>query len=347
MDQVARFEPQDRSDLFRAAAEKRGVTAGIIEKDFWVCWVLRRIYTLKQSPARIYFKGGTSLAKVFGVIKRMSEDVDLVIDRHDLGFTGARDPATPEPSNKARQRLVKEIKISAHKFVREVLKPGLDQAFSEALDVVGGSATWETALAEDDPDDHTILFKYPTIESPSEYVRPLVRLEFGARGDPWPSVTGAVRPYAADLFPDQFVDADTELPLVVSGERTFWEKATILHMLHHKPEEKPLGHRMVRHYYDLFSLAQHDLGRLALGNTGLLEKVVQHKRLFFPSAWAQYDLAKPGSLRLTPPDYLLRELHDDYNQMANEMIFGEAPEFESVIEGLKETETSVNACSNA
>ena len=343
MDQVARLEPQDRSDLFRAAAESRGLTAGIIEKDFWVCWMLRRIYTLTQLPAQIHFKGGTSLAKVFGVIERMSEDVDLVIDRTDLGFTDAKNPATPGLSNKARQRLVEEIKTSARDFVRDELRPALDPACAEALGVAASSTTWETTFADDDADDQTILFRYPTIEQPPKYLRAVVRLELGARGNPWPSVKGSIRPYAADLFPDQFDKPDTELPLVVSAERTFWDKATILHRLHHHPKNKRLGPRMARHYYDLFRLAQHDLGRKALADTNLLAEVVEHTSLFFPRVWARYDLAKPGSLRLTPPDYLLGQLRDDYNEMASEMMFGGVPEFDSVIEGLKVIETSVNA----
>ena len=75
MDDVARFDPMDRSDLLRASADALGLTTGLIEKDFWVCWVLRRLYTLTALPAEIHFKGGTSLSKVFGVIERMSEDV--------------------------------------------------------------------------------------------------------------------------------------------------------------------------------------------------------------------------------------------------------------------------------
>ncbi len=343
MDQVARLEPQDRSDLFRAAAESRGVTVGIIEKDFWVCWVLRRMYTLMQLPAQIHFKGGTSLSKVFGVIERMSEDVDLVIDRTGLGFTGTKDPATSDLSNKARQRLVEEIKISARDFARDELRPALVHACAEALGDAASSTSWETTLAEDAPDDQTILFRYPTIEQPPKYLRAMVRLELGARGNPWPSVKGTIRPYAADPFPDQFDKPDTELPLVVSAQRTFWDKATILHRLHHQPEDKRLAPRMARHYYDLFRLAQHDLGRKALADTGLLAEVVEHTSLFFPRAWANYDLAKPGSLRLTPPDHLLGKLREDYNEMATEMMFGDVPEFDSVIEGLKEIETSVNA----
>ncbi len=342
MDHVARLDPQDRSDLFRAAAEQRGLTVGIIEKDFWLCWVLRRIYTHWRPPVQIHFKGGTSLSKVFHVIERMSEDVDLVIDRKDLGFTGPKNPTNPGLSNKARQRLVEEIKVTARDFVRAELKPSLDRAFSESLGVTAGSGTWSTAFAHDDPDDQTILFRYPTIEVPSAYLRASVRLELGARGDPWPSVEGVIRPYVADEFPTQFAEAATKLPLVVSAERTFWEKVTILHMLHHQPEGKPLNRRMARHYYDTYCLAKHDLGRRAIADTDLLSRVVEHKTLFFPRAWARYDLAQPGSLRLTPPVHSVAQLRNDYDQMAGEMMFGEVPDFDSLTEALKEVEKLAN-----
>lgn len=342
MDQVARFKPQDRSDLFRAAAEERGVFASIIEKDFWVCWVLRRIYTLPNLPVELHFKGGTSLSKVFGVIERMSEDVDLVIDRRGLGFTGENDPAAPGLSNKARQRLVRQIKESACKSLHDVVKPALERAFSDALGVAPGSTGWKIILADDGRDEQTILFEYPTIEPPSEYMRAMVRLEFGARGDPWPSVKGTIRPYAADVFPNQFADPDTNLRFVVACERTFWEKVTILHMLHHKPPGKVFCQRPARHYYDVFRLAQHELGRKAIGDVRLLARVVEHMMLFFPCGWAQYHLAKPGSLKLAPPGHLLEELRDDYKEMAEQMIFGEVPEFDAVLEGLQEIEISLN-----
>jgi predicted nucleotidyltransferase component of viral defense system len=79
MDDVARLPAADRADLFSATARRRGLTAEIIEKDFWVCWTLKRLFTLPDPPAGLLFKGGTSLSKVFGVIERFSEDVDLSI----------------------------------------------------------------------------------------------------------------------------------------------------------------------------------------------------------------------------------------------------------------------------
>ena len=342
MDDVARLQPKDRSDLFRAAAEKRGVTINIIEKDFWVCWVLRRLYTLKQPHHRIHFKGGTSLSKVFGVINRMSEDIDLVVDRGDLGFAQANDPIDPGLSNKVRQRIIREIKVCTQKFVAVELRPALDSTFAQALGSTAGSATWSTALADDDPDDQTILFRFPTIEHPSQYVRPTVRLELGARGNARPSVSGNVRPYAADMLPDQFSTPDTKIPSVVAAQRTFWEKATILHMLHHQPADKPMTPRMARHYYDTFRLAEHQLGREALNDTDLLAEVVEHKQRFFPCAWARYDLAMPGALCLAPAKHRFSILRQDYAVMAEEMMFDEVPEFDVMIEGLKQIESEIN-----
>ena len=306
--------------------------------------MLRRLYTLPDLSAEIHFKGGTSLSKIFAVIERMSEDIDLVIDRNGLGFTGGKNPAAPGLSRNARQRLIDEIKAASHAFVREELMPRMDAAFSGCLGREDAATSW--SLTMDDDDDPAIVFSYPTIEPTSRYLREEVRLELGARGDPWPSVTGTVRPYVADAFPALFKDPDTAIPRVVAAERTYWEKATMLHRLHYKAEDKPLGERQARHYYDLFRLGNHDAGRRAREDIQLLNDVVDHKMLFYSCAWARYPLAKPGSLHLVPPDYRLGELRAEYNHMADEMMFGDVPGFGDVLQGLQEVETAFNRREN-
>ncbi len=84
---------QERRDVFNAAAERLDTLATYIEKDFWVCLVLNALYhDLPDNHPRLLFKGGTSLSKAFGAIHRFSEDIDVVVFRDDLGFTGDRDP---------------------------------------------------------------------------------------------------------------------------------------------------------------------------------------------------------------------------------------------------------------
>jgi hypothetical protein len=128
---------------------------------------------------------------------------------------------------------------------------------------------------------------------------------------------------------------------VLAAERTFWEKATVLHMWHHAPAEKQFRDRLSRHYYDVVRLYEHELGKAAIKDTELLLKVARHKEVFFPAAWARYADARPGTLRLVPPDGRLLELEQDYRKM-QEMIFGEAPSFEHLVEVLREIERQVN-----
>jgi len=343
VDEVARLSPSDRADLFRAAAETLGYSPSVVEKDFWVCWTLRRVFALPDPPADILFKGGTSLSKAFGVLDRFSEDIDLVLDRHGLGFTDERDPASPDFSRKKRQSLIKELQHTCQTAVRDALLPRLRALFAEALQEVPPTA-WRIELSPDDPDQQTIVFFYPTTvgsrEQSSPYIRPHVLLEIGARGDHWPAEERMVQPYAIQALPDLFKVKESAV-LVLAAERTFWEKATILHSLHHKPLTDAIGPRLSRHYYDLVRLAASQFGANALMQPDLLRVVAAHKDQMFPAAWARYDLAVPGTLKLVPPPERHEKLAKDYAQM-REMIFSEPPTFEDLMEALQQLEDRVN-----
>jgi hypothetical protein len=348
MDDIARLPATDRLDLFSASARKRGLTAEIIEKDFWVCWTLKRVFTLPDPPAGLLFKGGTSLSKVFGVIERFSEDVDLSFNRAELGFSGESDPLNA-PTGKKRKHGLEALTETCQLVIREKLLPQLSMTFSAALGEPA-STSWDVELAKDDPDGQTLLFHYPVAnrsraaDEPA-YIQPAVRLEIGARSDHWPAVEAAVTSYAAVDFPDAFKEPGCNVH-VLAAERTFWEKATILHMWHHAPADKKFRDRQSRHYYDVVRLYQHELGMAAIKDIDLLLKVARHKEVFFPAAWARYADAKPGTLRIVPPDARLTELEQDYRKM-QEMIFGEPPAFERLLEVLREIEKAINIPDNA
>lgn len=343
MDDIARLPLNDRADLFAEVARQRGLTPAIIEKDFWVCWTLKRLFTLSDPPAGLLFKGGTSLSKVFGIIDRFSEDVDLSFDRAGLGFGGESDPANAT-SGKKRKRGLEALTETCQRVIRENLLPQLTESFDTALREPP-SASWGLELADDDPDNQTLLFSYPTKErrraaDEPAYIRSAVRMEFGARSDHWPAIEATVTSYAAEDFPSVFKEATCRVH-VLAAERTFWEKATVLHMWHHAPANKKFRDRQSRHYYDLVRLYEHDAGHAAIRNIELLLKVARHKELFFPAEWARYADARPGTLRLVPPEARLPELKQDYRKM-QEMIFGEAPEFEQLIEVLRRIEAEIN-----
>ena len=125
-------------------------------------------------------------------------------------------------------------------------------------------------------------------------------------------------------------------------ERTFWEKVTILHAEYHRPVEKPTSSRHARHYYDIAVLAGSSIKQAALADLELLKRVVQHKSTFYYSAWARYDLAVPGTLRLVPPDARIPNLRQDYRSM-EAMFFDEPPSLDNVISTLSELEHEINA----
>ena len=66
--------------MFAETAERKDVAEAIIEKDFWVCWTLKQLFSIDALAGRLLFKGGTSLSKIFHAINRFSEDIDLAVD---------------------------------------------------------------------------------------------------------------------------------------------------------------------------------------------------------------------------------------------------------------------------
>lgn len=166
-------------------------------------------------------------------------------------------------------------------------------------------------------------------------------MEFGARADLWPQELKPVRSYLAATFPDQIDEGAGFEIRTLSAERTFWEKVTILHAEHHRPRTGTFPARLSRHHYDLLMLFRSELGRKAAGNLALLARVVQHKNIFFKSSWANYESARPGTLKLAPPPHQITALRSDYALM-RDMFFSSPPSFEDVLDNLAELEKLIN-----
>lgn len=335
MDQFANDSPEQRDEAFQEAAAQLGMSKAIIEKDFWVCWSLKQLFALPSFGDHMIFKGGTSLSKAYDVIHRFSEDVDLSLDRAQLGFEGDRDPENPDLSGGKRKSLLQKLQEAAEAEVSGPLMAEIQAAFDAGLDQ-------GFSLTVDPGDAQTLLFAYPSLsDSAGGYIKPIVRFEFGARGVHLPAEVREVSPYVHQAFPDLLGSGGVEVK-VLGVERTFWEKATILHMLFHQDPAKPLVDRMSRHYYDMAQLIGHEAKAHALGSLDLLEQVAHHKSVFFKAAWANYENAKPGSLRLTPNESLTAALRRDYSGM-REMIIGDAPDFDDILGAIEAFEADINS----
>ena len=339
MNRVAQAAAPERADLFRRAEATSAdhLQASLIEKDFWVCWTLHRVFEVIQFRPHLIFKGGTSLSKVFRAIDRFSEDVDLSLSRRDLGFAGDHDPEQAGISKKEARRRLEALVEACKAAVRDVLVPALRDDFAGML----GSGGWSVGL--DPQDAQTVLFAYPAtgLSGTMPYVKPVIRLEMGARSDDWPAVDAEVRPYAAEVYPDVFSSPVAKVR-TLAAERTFWEKATLLHAEYHRPPDMADRERHARHYYDLARLSSQSIGEAALDRLDLLERVIAHKSFFFASRWANYETARPGTFHLLPKEGdRLDVLRRDYEAMQT-MIFGTAPSWDEIVRNLRALEERIN-----
>ncbi len=345
MDSVALLPTNDRAALFGETGAGRGVANSIIEKDFWVCWTLKRLFGMQgNNTAALVFKGGTSLSKAFGAIRRFSEDIDLSFDRAALGYSGSRDPTRDGISRKKADQLIEDLMRGVQTHISEKLYPALRTTIEEQL---GESSSGNWSLEIDVADAHSVNFHYPTALSDAEYggmayITPRVRLEFGARGDPWPTEVRVIRSYAAEDYPDFFEDADVSVT-VLAAQRTFWEKATALHAEAHRPSDSATPPYFSRHYYDLAMLLDTAEGKAAAGDYDLLATVAKHKATFFRSGWANYETACPGTIRLLPGEARIDDLRADYRAMAPMMFDDRPPEFDDMLEKLRQLQETINS----
>lgn len=330
----------DRADLFLATARRLGTPIGHVEKDFWVCWTLDLLYhQLPEGGPRLLFKGGTSLSKAYGLIRRFSEDIDVTVYRDDLGES-ATTGELEALSGKQRRAKLDAIREACRTYIAGTLCTTLQQRVQDAT-AAQGSVT----VDPDDPDGQTLLIAYPSVAIVSDaYVRPVVRIESGAKSALDPNQSVSIRPFIADEVP--LVDLTVPDVTTIEATRTFWDKVVILHGLRRwherRGEIRQEGQRISRHYYDLHCLLASPIGTSTVANRALSADCVRHARLFFDRP--DYDLAsaRPGTFALAPSAAMADALARDYRAMAG-MIFGDVPSFDSVLESIHDLEAVLNA----
>ncbi len=324
--------PEERRLYIEQAAVRRNVSPVVLEKDFWVCWLLGVLFE-SEFAGSLVFKGGTSLSKVFGVIERFSEDIDL-----SLSPTFLKLPEAGTSRNQANKWMTK-AEAASGTSVRNQIGPAMEAA----VEVVLGKSErkWFEFLKDPNTNSPVLLFHYPSSQPAGfDYLRRSVKLEFGSLTDQQPTGRHPIRPWVADVLPEAFPDWRCEV-VALEVERSFWEKATILHTEYHRPTEKPTPDRFSRHYADMAALAKHPAASRAIDQHELRSRVVGWKSQFFGSSWANYEQAKPGTFRLVPPTARLPALRRDYQAM-RDMYLSEPAGFDDILATLAELEARIN-----
>lgn len=343
MAQAARFlalAADRRALAFEQAAAAMAASPVMVEKDFWVCWLLGLLFADAELAPHVVFKGGTSLSKVHGVIDRFSEDIDLSLSP---AFVGADEAAFEALTSRTRRDAeLARMQALCGERTRGMLAPRLEAAIGAQLGARPDGGNWLSYEDDAAARSPVLWFHYPTAQATGfDYLRRAVKLELGSLTDQQPTGRHAVRPWVADRFAALFDDwtcpvTALELP------RSFWEKATILHAEHHRPPDQPLPDRYARHYADMARLLLHPQAGDMLADAALCARVVTWKSRVFARQWARYDTARPGTFRLLPAAQRVPELARDYAEM-RPMFLSPPPAFEAVLAQLADAERTLNA----
>ena len=325
----------ERQDALNAAAHASGLPPHLLEKDIWVVWALRHLFSGPYAE-HLVFKGGTSLSKAYGVIRRFSEDVDLTYDIRTIASDLVGNAHTPLPTTKSQEKKwSKEIRTRLASWVNTEIVPRLQRDLEQS-----------NLPATVRPDGDKVFIEYTPLATGTGYVAPAVMLEFGARSTGEPSEKCSIRCDAAAHLKN--VEFPTATPQVMRAERTFWEKATAIHVFCAQGEFRG-GDRFARHWHDITRLDGAGFADAAIADKALAGAVADHKSVFFAEKNTQgdavdYHAAVTGGLRLVPEGGALAKLASDYQHMIDDgLLLDDAEPFDALLERCRIIQQKANA----
>ena len=327
---------EDRREALRVAADRSGRPAHLLEKDVWVVWALATLFG-SDIGAHLVFKGGTSLSKAYGVIRRFSEDVDLTYDIRAIAPDLVGENGEALPKNRSEEkRWSKAVRQRLPEWIAETVQP-----------VIAGEIDAQSLAATLRAEGDRLYINYEATAAGSGYVAPSVMLEFGARSTGEPASFRDVTCDAAGLI--NGVDFPSARPRVMHVERTFWEKVTAIHVF--CLQERLRGERFARHWHDVVRLDEAGIAAAALADRQLGSAVARHKSMFFAEKGADgtlvdYDAAVNGGLRLVPAGEGLAALSKDYGQMVDDgLLLDDAEPFKALMDRCADIEARANRAS--
>lgn len=320
-----------RRTVFEQTAIRIKLPVASIEKDFWVTEILNILFSLPYAD-KMVFKGGTSLSKVWGVIRRFSEDIDIAIDRSMFGIEGD-----------VTKKQLKKLRKASSVFVRDTLANDLIAAIEEA-----GLSDFVTIKADPDgegdatypePRQIHIIYKSVLPSGANPYLRDEVLLEVGARSLFEPTAKAKIESFVTVAFP-HLTSNDKEIQVVAAvADKTFLEKAFLLHELF-TTDGCRNANRKSRHLYDLCKMLEVGIADRAIPNDELWETIRHHREVFTSIRDVDYTPDVRKRIVLTPPESVIEEWKNDYDTMVANMIYEDkVPTFSDILAGATKIES--------
>ena len=324
----------EKSYALRIAADRSGYRPFVFEKDIWVVQILKILFDAPFGKD-LTFKGGTSLSKAYNAIRRFSEDLDMTYDIRAFASDVVGDAEDAFPPNRSQEKKwTKTIRKRLEEWAREDARVLIEEGLVRAGFHAAGFRT---------ENDQVYVAYEPMFQYPG-FVKPEVKVEFGARSTGEPCLERSVKCDAADLVPE-IVFPSANLSVMVA-ERTFWEKSMAIHVFCHR--ERGRGSRLSRHWHDLVRLDDAGYGEKAFADRNLARSVARHNSVFFPEKdaernWIDFEAAATGGLQLVPTGEAYDLLADDYEDMVRaDMFFNDPMPFEKIISRCAEIEARAN-----
>ena len=316
---------EDRLAVLQQASAISGITNKALEKDIWVTIVLDAVFRTKYAK-QLHFKGGTSLSKAWKIIERFSEDIDLSIERSFYGF-----------SEELSYSQIKKLKRISSEFISTDFKDELEKTMIDIgvpTNMFTIKATPIPETMKDTVDPQEIVIEYVSILEPIEYLPDTIKVEVSARSIKEATQIRAINSIVDGLLPEIGLLGESFQVCTIEPQVTMLEKIFLLHEEFTKSISDMRHLRMSRHLYDLYKLHESSYAVIAIKDKSLYERIIAHRQQFIRQSGIDYDHHGGETISFIPPNHILDAYKNDYEKMNLNMIYGDAPSFDALIEKL-------------
>jgi hypothetical protein len=184
---------------------------------------------------------------------------------------------------------------------------------------------------------------YVSLFDSNSYLPDRVKIEFSVRSLQEPSMKRSINSLLVTHFPNENYIEEFYEVLTIQPQRTLIEKMLLLHEEYNRDEHAKIRtERMSRHYYDLFQLSKQEFSSAILKDNDFIEEIIEHRKYYSRLKRFDYVTLKRGSISIVPSADILKALEHDYEIMRSEMIYGNPPTFEEIIEAMKNLQYEIN-----